>query len=381
MKITILIVFYVFSPLLILHLCHRFKFINKLGAVFIAYLLGLIIGNIGILPEGSAKVQDLVTMITIPLAIPLLLFSANIKEWSKLAKSTFLSLFIGILSVTIIVTIGFFLFRGKGMPEAWKISGMLVGVYTGGTPNLAALKIMLNIDADTYVLTHTYDMAISVAYLAFLMTIGQKVIRIFLKPFPVKKTDDVEKDFDGKDPYQGMLTRKKFIPILWAALVSVIIFAVAGGLSLLVSENQQMVVVILAITTLSIVASMIPKINRIDKTFEAGMYLILIFSLVVASMADISRFAGLTPGLFGYITFAVFGSLVLHVLLSKVFKIDADTTMITSTALVCSPPFVPVIAAAIGNKKVIVSGLTVGIIGYAVGNYLGYIIAEALKFF
>jgi uncharacterized membrane protein len=55
--------------------------------------------------------------------------------------------------------------------------------------------------------------------------------------------------------------------------------------------------------------------------------------------------------------------------------------MITSTALVCSPPFVPVIAAAIGNKKVIVSGLTVGIIGYAVGNYLGYIIAEALKFF
>lgn len=381
MKITILIVFYVFSPLLILHLCHRFKFINKLGAVFIAYLLGLIIGNIGILPEGSAKVQDLVTMITIPLAIPLLLFSANIKEWSKLAKSTFLSLFIGILSVTIIVTIGFFLFRGKGMPEAWKISGMLVGVYTGGTPNLAALKIMLNIDADTYVLTHTYDMAISVAYLAFLMTIGQKVFRIFLKPFPVKKTDDVEKDFDGKDPYQGMLTRKKFIPILWAALVSVIIFAVAGGLSLLVSENQQMVVVILAITTLSIVASMIPKINRIDKTFEAGMYLILIFSLVVASMADISRFAGLTPGLFGYITFAVFGSLVLHVLLSKVFKIDADTTMITSTALVCSPPFVPVIAAAIGNKKVIVSGLTVGIIGYAVGNYLGYIIAEALKFF
>ncbi|MDY0198986.1 MAG: DUF819 family protein [Tenuifilaceae bacterium] len=381
MKIAILVTFYVFAPILILHLCHRFKFINKLGAVFIAYLLGLIVGNIGILPEGSAKVQDLATMLTIPLAIPLLLFSANIKEWKKLAKSTFLSLFIGIVSITIIVVIGFFLFRGKGMPEAWKISGMLVGVYTGGTPNLAALKIMLNIDADTYVLTHTYDMAISVAYLAFLMTIGQKVFHLFLKPFPIKKDDDADKDYDGKDPYQEMLTRKKFIPILWATLVSIFIFGIAGGLSLLVSENQQMVVVILTITTLSIIASLIPKINRIDKTFEAGMYLILIFSLVVASMADISRFAGLTPGLFGYITFAVFGSLLVHVLLSKAFKIDADTMMITSTALICSPPFVPVIAAAIGNKKVIVSGLTIGIIGYAVGNYLGYILAEVLKHF
>ncbi|MDD2278703.1 MAG: DUF819 family protein [Bacteroidales bacterium] len=381
MKIAILVIFYVFAPLLILHLCHRFKFINKLGAVFIAYLLGLIVGNIGILPEGSAKVQDLATMLTIPLAIPLLLFSANIKEWKKLAKSTFLSLFIGVFSVTIIVVIGFFLFRGKGMPEAWKISGMLVGVYTGGTPNLAALKIMLNIDADTYVLTHTYDMAISVAYLAFLMTIGQKVFHLFLRPFPIKKDDNVDKDYDGKDPYQEILTRKKFIPILWATLISVIIFGIAGGLSLLVSENQQMVVVILAITTLSIIASLVPKINTIDKTFEAGMYLILIFSLVVASMADISRFAGLTPGLFGYITFAVFGSLLVHVLLSKAFKIDADTMMITSTALICSPPFVPVIAAAIGNKKVIVSGLTIGIIGYAIGNYLGYILAEVLKLF
>jgi uncharacterized membrane protein len=48
---------------------------------------------------------------------------------------------------------------------------------------------------------------------------------------------------------------------------------------------------------------------------------------------------------------------------------------------ICSPLFVPVIAAAIGNKKVIVSGLTVGIIGYAIGNYLGYIVAEVLKAF
>ena len=381
MEIAILIIFYVFSPLLILHLCHKYKFINKLGAVFIAYLLGLIVGNIGILPAGSEQVQDITTMLTIPLAIPLLLFSANIKEWGKLAKSTFLSLAIGITSVIVVVTIGFFLFRGKGMPEAWKLSGMLVGVYTGGTPNLAALKIMLDIDADTYVLTHTYDMAISVAYLAFLMTIGQKVFHKFLRPFPISKTDNNEKDYDGKDPYQGMLSRKKFVPLLIALLISVGIFGIAGGLSLLVDENQQMVVVILTITTLSIIASLIPRVNRIEKTFEAGMYLILIFSLVVASMADVSRFAGLTPGLFGYITFAVFGSLLVHVMRSKAFKIDADTMMITSTSLICSPPFVPVIAAAIGNKKVIVSGLTVGIIGYAAGNYLGYVLAEILKNF
>ncbi len=54
--------------------------------------------------------------------------------------------------------------------------------------------------------------------------------------------------------------------------------------------------------------------------------------------------------------------------------------MITSTALIFSPPFVPVVAGAIQNKEVIVSGLTVGIIGYALGNYLGVIVAEFLRF-
>jgi hypothetical protein len=57
------------------------------------------------------------------------------------------------------------------------------------------------------------------------------------------------------------------------------------------------------------------------------MYLILIFSVTVASMADISRFAGLTPGLFGYITLVVFGSLLLQVILGRIFKVDADTTL------------------------------------------------------
>ncbi|HQB77497.1 MAG TPA: DUF819 family protein, partial [Tenuifilaceae bacterium] len=81
MSLVILAIFYVFAPMLILHLAHKYPFVNKLGAVFVAYFFGLILGNIGILPEGSVKVQDLMTTITIPLAIPLLLFSSNFKQW------------------------------------------------------------------------------------------------------------------------------------------------------------------------------------------------------------------------------------------------------------------------------------------------------------
>lgn len=319
--------------------------------------------------------------ITILLAIPLMLFSANIKQWGKMAGKTLASLLIGLFSVVLIIVTGFFIFQDKGINDLWKIAGLLIGVYTGGTPNLASLKMMLEVDADTYILTHTYDLVVGVFYLAFLMTIGQRLFHRFLPKFPIPLDRVDVKDLDGKDPFWGIFQRKTFMPLLKAYALAIAIFAVGGALSMLVPQNLLMVVVILTITTLGILASLIPAINRIDKTFESGMYLILIFSIVVASMADVRNFAGLTPGLFAYISMAVFGSLFLHVLLSKLFKVDADTTMITSVAFICSPPFVPVIAGALGNRHIMVSGITIGIIGYAMGNYLGFLVANILRMF
>ena len=80
-----------------------------------------------------------------------------------------------------------------------------------------------------------------------------------------------------------------------------------------------------------------------------------------------------------FIILAVIGSLFLHGILSWIFKIDADSFIITSVALSMSPPFVPVVAAALKNKPIVVPGIILGIIGYAIGNYLGIFVAYALK--
>jgi len=71
------------------------------------------------------------------------------------------------------------------------------------------------------------------------------------------------------------------------------------------------------------------------------------------------------------VTYAYFGSLLLHIVLAKIFRVDADDFLITTTGFVYSPPFVPVVAAALKNKDVILTGLATGIIGYVIGNYLG----------
>ncbi|HOO84888.1 MAG TPA: DUF819 family protein, partial [Prolixibacteraceae bacterium] len=142
----------------------------------------------------------------------------------------------------------------------------------------------------------------------------------------------------------------------------------------------QMVTVILTITTLGLAISIIPSINKIEKTFELGMYFILVFCVTVASMANLRTIFQIEfINLFMYVLIAVFGSMIIHVILSYIFKIDTDTTIITITALSTSPPFVPVVAGALRNKNIIVMGITIGVIGYAIGNYLGVFIAFLLK--
>jgi len=106
--------------------------------------------------------------------------------------------------------------------------------------------------------------------------------------------------------------------------------------------------------------------------------------MILASQADLAflfspEAAELTLNIFLFISFVMVGSLVIHSLLSKIFGISVDEFVITSTALADSPPFVPVVAAAMRNKEVVVPGMIIGVIGYAIGNYLGVAIAYLLK--
>lgn len=414
-QIIALTVFYVCIPLFIIFLTSRFMIARKLGGIIIAYIIGLVLGHSGIIPIGSESYHSLINQetkatlatlldwqaqglvtgrdvllfkirqqqdnlmsVAVLIALPLLLFSCNIREWFRMAGKTFVALLTGLVAVLVVIVLGYFLFREK-LPDAWKISGMLVGVYTGGTPNLAALKMMLDVQPDVYIMTHTYDTLLSAIFLFFLVTLGKTVFGSFLPSYPIKKDQEVVKTDGIFEDYSGIFKPKKLVPLLLAIGVAFLVVGVSIGLSLLVSGKMNIVIIILTLTTLGLLVSMIPRINRIEKTFETGMYFILIFSVVVASMANFRQLMDISSSLFYFITLAVLGSLLLHALLSWLFGVDADTLMIAHTALVCSPPFVPMVAGALRNREVIIAGLTIGLVGYAIGNYLGFALAYLLK--
>ena len=421
-KIIPLIIFYFAFPLVIIFMCKRWPVLKKVGSIVLAYGFGLVFGSMGILPEGSAayhlalqgrasipeteltslaaagtvndndiyvnklaSYQDLLISIIVPLSFPLLLFSLNIRRWLRFAKEGFISMILALISVIVIVISGFFIFR-EIVPDSWKVAGMLVGVYTGGTPNLVSLKVALGVDPNLFVMTSTYDMIVGAVTIIFFITAGPRLFRALLPPFKHNGqtgiSDEELKEAESFEDFTGMFRKGHAVPLLKALGLSLVIFVISFGISLLLPGISQMVVVILSITTLAVIASLFDWINKIEKTFQLGMYFILVFSFVVASMANLGVIFSIGfLGLFGYITYAYFGSLILHLLLSKIFRVNADDFLITTTAFVFSPPFVPVVAGALKNKDVIITGITVGIIGYIIGNYLGVALGYFLKGF
>jgi uncharacterized membrane protein len=381
-QFILMIAFFLLAPVLVIILEGKYKIVKKIGAVLICYILGAIVGNTGLLPEGAYPVQDWFTKLTVPLALPLILFSMDVRKWFTMARSAITSLFLGFFTVVLMIFVGYWIFKDS-IPEIWKVSGMLTAVYTGGTPNMAAMKTALNVSSEVYLMTHTYEVALGAIYLIFILSVGQRVFLLFLPAFKLPETGDIKVGNlnleDEYESYEGYFRKGTIFPVLGAFGLSVLIFALSYGASFLFPENFSTAATILLITTFGIAASFIPRIKNIRKTFQTGMYIILIFCIVVSSMADIRQLANISFNLFWYVGLAMFGSHILHAFLAKFFKIDADTVIISGSALICSPPFVPVVAGALKNREVILTGLIVGIAGYAVGNYLGVFIAYMLK--
>lgn len=378
----VLITGFCLIPAGVLQLCRRFKVLGKIGPVLILYAIGIVIGNIGLMPAQMPVVQEILSNAMVPLAIPLMLFGCSFRMDG--ARSQIMAMVTGLVSVTVAVTAGYLIF-GKNLPEGAKIGGMLTGVYTGGTINLAALKTMLGVDEETYIMINSYDILVSFLYLSFLLTIGIRLFRKFLPNdsgvFTDKDAAEIRSEMDkgNGNPYKGLFTRKGMAMAGKMLGLTVLIIGASAGVALLLPSGMFMTVFILLLTTLGIACSFIGPVRRMKYSYDIGMYFIYIFCIVVASMADLGRldFAG-GLGLLGYLLTAVFGSLILQVISAKIFRIDSDMMVISSVTFINSPPFVPMMAAAMKNKDVLIPGLTIGVIGYAVGNYLGFLISQLL---
>lgn len=365
------------APALIMLFARHVDLAQKMGTIVLCYIAGILIGLLGLLPETTYVMRTNVTEASLGLALPLLLFSVNIRAWRHVAGRAMLSMFLAVVAVVFVASVLFYAFHAQKVDSPEELSAMAIGMYTGGIANLGAIKLALGIPDGRYLLFATVDTVVGSVYLLFVLTVAPGIFGRFLKPFPA---DQMEKhvDLEQQETYSQLL-RLASLP---GALLALAAAAICTGLAVIIAPflpfGEPQILVIVLLTSFGLLASFIPALQTNPHAPKLGMYLIYVFTFCVAASMDLSMLAGMDISILLFIVIATFGSLLLHAVFCRAMNIDVDTFLITSVAALMSPAFVPMVARSLHNPAILMSGMATGILGFAIGNYLGISVALML---
>jgi uncharacterized membrane protein len=363
------------------------KILNKLGPAMICIIGALLLSNIRVIPmdEDHAVWGFLGTHI-INISIAVLLLDTDLKKIRQLSFQPFGAMLLACAVVCVMTIIGgLFFARGIG-PEGWKVAGMFVGTYTGGSSNLNAIAVALNTTSAIQGAANAADYVIYTPFIILIMWAGSSLGKIakWNKFWPYSVPEADLKQEGGS----GYMVAKEW-SILDIALMIAIGFAIVGistwlgniivGLNTAGLATFRATFRILLITTVSVVLAQTKFIKNIKGKGDLGLYLTLFYLAYIGATINIAEFLKAAPSIGVLCVIAVFGSLLLHFFLCRLFKIKWQYGLLSMQAAIGSQSSAAALAAASGWETLVSVGIIIGLFGNAVGNYLGLGVAYLLK--
>lgn len=361
-------------PFIIIKLEKKVKPIQWLSPIVCCYALGILLGNV-LGPAWDPALARTLSEVSVMLSLPLLLISVDLLGWFKLAKTTIIS-FVLLIVCVMLVSYVVGMFYKDHDPEVWKMAGMLVGVYVGGTANLTAIGKILGVREDVFVMLNAVDLVFGGIYLLFIMSAGVKILTRILPAFNHEGLDEGEMDLVH---WRELNLYKKTLHSIFLLLLSAMIVGLSVLVSRLLTGEEVPSIIILGLTTLALIFSFNKKIRHFEGSQEWGQYFLMVFCVAVGSLANISQLVSGSSWYFLFTGLIMFGSILLHFLCCFFLKIDRDTAIITSMAGIFGPAFVAPMSQVLKNKTILVSGVTTGLMGIAVGNFIGVAVAYLIK--
>ncbi|WP_213697708.1 DUF819 family protein [Acetomicrobium sp.] len=366
-----------FLPGVAFWLTRKYKWARYISAPGFCYLFGILLSNLHIAPP-EHKSYDLISTYAVYMALAMVLFSVNIKSWLKLAKNAIIGMLTASILVAIVVIISGIIFALKVDPEhGWKLAGMIVGTYTGGSMNLVAVGNALETPSELFVATNATD----IIFGSIFLPIQLALIPLFER-MKVNKLSHEEvlglgqsKEEIEKVKKEGYWHKKSWNFYDFTYIVSLAGLVMAASYSLSHAFNFGMwqgSVNLLLLTTFSLIAASTRPVSNLVGKEEIGMYLLHVFFVAAGATAYIPNLLKSSPYIIIWIIIAIYVTAFIYYFVSmKIFKIDYQTVLVTAQAAVGGPSSAMALPIAAQWPALAVTGIVCGLIGYAIGNYLG----------
>ncbi|MFK7924507.1 MAG: DUF819 family protein [Bacteroidia bacterium] len=360
-------------PGLLIWLQDRVLIVKKLSPAFWAYFVGILMGTFLTLDNewGNTNLE-----VFVALAIPTLLFSANIKQWLRLAPRSLMAYALYAAVVFVCMLLNVFLWQGS-LGDAALRGAMATGVYTGGTANMAAIHVALEGPPALFAELNFTDLILSGTFLLFMLSVLPKFFRSFLPAYEQINPAPEERIGD-QDQTTTIFSARTIGQIAISVLAGIVVLGTSFGLSYLIFGEGNGTFIIIALTVLALLASLIKPVREWPMSYETGDYLFLAFCVAAGAQIDLVILWENDWSQAGFMLTGFLMIVTTFVALAKVFKIDADTTLMCITSGIFGPPFIGPVANALGNREIVITGMTLGVIGLALGNFAGFFLYALL---
>ena len=356
----------------------KFKAFKYIGPALTVIVLGMILVNLHIVP-GSQDVYGVIITYCVPMSISIYLLNVNLKELAKLSGKALAALVSAVFSVCLVAAVFGVIFGGK-MPEGWKIAGMFVGTYTGGSGNLTAIAVGLDAANDTIAAANAADYVIGMPTL-FLMFAAPALFQNvkFLKKIWPFELEEKERVGEGDHPVLMGDEKWSIKDIAWLLAISILIVTISTKLSAFLPSDFASAGRVLLISTFSIAAAQIPFVNRLRGNINLGLFFGMMYLAIIGFSVDLASFFGSTMIITVFCFCVIIGSILLHLLISRFLKVPYEYVILGITGAIADGTTASLVASSAKWNRLISVGLLMGVVGGVCGNYAGILVAYLIR--
>ncbi|MGW8266689.1 MAG: DUF819 family protein [Longimicrobiales bacterium] len=388
--------------LISVHLEKRVRLFRSLGAAFTGILLGMILSNSGVLP-GQSPTYSFLMGDGVYFGIALILLGVNLRSVLQAGPGMLVAFGIGAVGTAVGALVGGYVLSDLVGPETWKLAGQYAGTYTGGGANFAAVGRAFETSPDLFAAATAADVIITATWMATCLAVPvllgrsgpgpeaggpapEAAPKPATAPTPTPGPEAASKPSGPAGRATGKpatleeglnSTVRPLTMANLAALVSIAVGAVwvSGALGSLFPSVPE----VLWLTTMVLALAQIPAVKALPGGALLGNYLILLFLASNGARSVVATLVAIGPAVFYFaiVTVAIHGLLIFGV--GRLARLDLPTLAVASQANVGGAASAIALAGARGYTDRLVPGVAVGLLGYALGNYIGLAVGLVMK--
>jgi uncharacterized membrane protein len=343
---------------------------SQITGTVIVILGAIAAANIGLIPHQSPT-YDFVFTFVVPILIPLFLLQADLRRVFREASRTTLAFLIasagtvlGVLVAVSVLDLSQLANQSDTAITAKEgaIAGLFAATYIGGSVNYAALGEMTGLitDRSFFSAATAADNLFSALYLSLIASLP--ALNGLARWYPEHRMSElVETEAPPTISAQSLCL---------ALSISVILVVISDMVAAAWTGPSTRYVVLTALTL--VLATAVPHIRRLTAGgFELGIALSFSFFASIAAGADIEAMVSKAPMLGALVAMLLAVHLGVLLLVGKLCRLTLPELLTASNAAILGATTAPTMAAAKGWKDQVTPGVLVGVIGYALGTFVG----------